>query len=86
MLDAGESLPVLRAVAEHAAEPEYEGGIWAVVDVDPARWDGRVERINITLPRRLLSQIDAYASQRGDTRSGFIAAATRAAMARSSAA
>lgn len=45
-----------------------------------SRFDGRAEKINITLPRRLLAQIDRYAKARGETRSGFLAEAARAAM------
>ncbi|MER2557151.1 MAG: type II toxin-antitoxin system HicB family antitoxin [Candidatus Competibacter denitrificans] len=37
-------------------------------------------KINITLPHRLLAKIDAYAKARGETRSGFLAEAARAAM------
>jgi metal-responsive CopG/Arc/MetJ family transcriptional regulator len=51
-----------------------------MVDVNVARFDGRAEKINITLPRRLLARIDDYARTHGATRSGFLAEAARAAM------
>jgi len=50
------------------------------VDVDVSRFEGKAEKINITLPRRLLAKIDIYAKEHGATRSGFLAEAARAAM------
>ena len=38
--------------------------------------DDRVERINITLPRRVLSRLDGAAAAAGESRSGFIASMT----------
>ncbi|QEP42075.1 type II toxin-antitoxin system HicB family antitoxin [Ectothiorhodospiraceae bacterium BW-2] len=77
--DGGE-VPVPRAIAEHRTNPDYADGVWAAVDVDVSRYDGRSEKINITLPRRLLAKIDDYARTHGATRSGFLADAARAAM------
>ena len=37
---------------------------------------GKARRVNITLPERLLTLMDQYAAQRGETRSGLIAEAT----------
>jgi len=50
-----------------------EGGVWAVVEVDPAVPDDTLERVNISLPRRVLYRLDALARATGETRSGFIA-------------
>lgn len=43
------------------------------------QFDGRAERINITLPRRLLVKIDAFISEHPQfsTRSAFLAEAAR---------
>jgi len=46
--------------------------VWALVDIDGALLDDRAERVNISVPRRILSRIDRYASSRGETRSGFL--------------
>ena len=54
-------------------QPEYAGAVWALVDVDPAKFDTKPERVNISLPRFVLRKIDAYASKRHETRSGFLA-------------
>ncbi|RQQ25991.1 type II toxin-antitoxin system HicB family antitoxin [Burkholderia stagnalis] len=52
--------------------PDYAGAFWAVVDVDPARFDVKPERINISMPRFVLAQIDTYAEAHNETRSGFL--------------
>ncbi len=80
LVEDGGDIPLPQPVALHAANPDYAGGIWALVDVDTTRFDGRAEKINITLPRRILSQVDAYARAHGMTRSGFLAQAAIQAM------
>jgi len=74
MLD-GEPIPLPKGVDQHRNNPDYADGIWALVAVDVARLSGKTKRINITLPERLLAQMDSYATQHGATRSGLIAEA-----------
>jgi metal-responsive CopG/Arc/MetJ family transcriptional regulator len=45
--------------------------------MDATRFEGGAERVNITLPRRLLERIDAYAKAHGQSRSSLLAAAAR---------
>lgn len=78
--EEGGDIPVPRAIGEHRANPDYADGVWAAVEVDVSRFDGRAEKINITVPRNLLAKIDAYAKAHGATRSGFLADAARVAM------
>jgi len=52
---------------------EFAGWVWAVVQVDPAWADERAERVNITLPRRVLALLDNKARLAGETRSAYIA-------------
>lgn len=80
MAEDGEEIPLPRSIAEHRADPDYREGIWAVVEVDVTRHEGYSERIDITLPHRLLARIDEYARSRGTTRSNFLADAARRAM------
>lgn len=77
--DGGDVRPA-RALAEHQADPDFAGWIWAVVEVPVERYFGPAEKINITLPRLLLAKIDERVRARGGTRSGFLAEAARAAM------
>ena len=74
MLDREEAIPQSSSIDSlRAAHPEFAGWVWAVVSVDPARLDDKIERVNITLPRRVLARLDAAARAAGETRSGYIA-------------
>lgn len=73
-------IPLPRPLAEWQRDPEFSGWVWALVDVDLSRFDGRAEKINITLPRRVLARVDDYARSHGLTRSGFLAQAAEKAM------
>ena len=80
IVEEGGEIPAPRAIAEHRANPDFADGVWAAVEVNVSRFDGRAEKINITLPRRLLAKIDDYVRAHGESRSGFLAEAARAAM------
>jgi len=73
-MDAGEAIPMPSDVetlqAKHLAYKEW---MWALVKIDPAVLDDTIERVNISLPRRVLRRLDAQARNAGETRSGFIA-------------
>lgn len=68
-----EPVPSGRAIEHHQKNREFAGGIWAVVDLDLSKLSGKAKRVNITLPERLLAQIDSFASRTGETRSGLLA-------------
>jgi predicted RNase H-like HicB family nuclease len=76
VLDEGGSVPAPTPIEAHRGNPEYSGWIWAVVEVDPAILDDKAERVNTTLPRRVLSRLDSLAKAAGETRSGYIAKLT----------
>jgi predicted RNase H-like HicB family nuclease len=80
IVEEGGEIPAPRAIAEHRANPDFADGVWAAVEVNVSRFDGRAEKINITLPRRLLAKIDDHVRAHGESRSGFLAEAARAAM------
>lgn len=80
IVEAGLEIPLPKLIAEHRQNPDYADGVWATVDVDVSRFDGKAEKINITLPKRLLTRIDEHVRAHGATRSGFLADAARAAM------
>lgn len=80
LIEDGGDIPAMRPLSVHQADPDFTGWIWAVLDVPVERYFGPAEKINITLPRRLLAKIDEYARSHGETRSGFLAEAARAAM------
>ena|SRR5436305_1064263 len=77
LAEKGLDIPAPRSLAEHQANPDLAGAVWVVLDLDVEKYLGRAEKINITVPARLLHRIDEYAQRHGETRSGFL---TRAAV------
>ena len=73
MLDDNEAIPAPSPVSKYSSISEFAGFIWALVEIDPAILDDKAERVNITLPRRVLARLDAKAKEAGETRSGYIA-------------
>lgn len=80
LLDDGLSLPDVTSVERLRKRREYRNGLWFMVDVDPSKLAGPAARVNITLPERLLAQIDRAAAAENMTRSGFLATAALARM------
>ena len=74
MLD-GESIPIPHDIQQYHGDPNYADGTWALVDIDLSKLSGKTRRVNITLPERVLTMMDNYASRHGETRSGLIAQA-----------
>lgn len=73
-MDAGEDIPSPSSIESlQAHHPEFDGWMWALVKIDPAVLDETIERVNISLPRRVLHRLDVLARRAGETRSGFIA-------------
>ena len=72
-LDDGCDIPEPRTISEHQANPDYAGWVWAVVSIDLAELSDKSERVNITLPARVLRRIDKAAKEAGESRSGYIA-------------
>ena len=72
-IERGETAPVPQSIETHRGQ--FDGWVWAVVDVDLSRIADKAERINITMPSRLLARVDARANATGETRSGFLARA-----------
>lgn len=73
-IDAGQDIPQPSSIeALRQAHKEWKNWAWAVVKVDPAALDDTLERVNISLPRRVLRRLDALAGAQGETRSGLIA-------------
>lgn len=73
VMDDGKDIPRPGDIATHRANPEFAGWVWALAEIDPALLEDEVERVNITLPRRILARLDAKAKAAGESRSGFIA-------------
>jgi predicted RNase H-like HicB family nuclease len=76
VLDSGEVIPKPSSLDVLRTNPEFAGWILAVVEIDPALLDDTIERVNITLPRRVLKRLDALAEAAGSSRSGYVAQLT----------
>lgn len=72
-LDAGEDIPKPSSITNLQKKKEFKGYIWAIAEIDPALLSDDIERVNITLPRRVLARLDAKAKSAGENRSAFIA-------------
>ena len=76
LAEDGEEIPLAGAVDDHMNDTEYKGYIWAVVEVDVSRYLGKAEKVNVTLPSRLIHLIDDRVAKDGrfKSRSAFLAA------------
>ena len=77
-IDMGEAVPPASSLDAIRANAAFQGWVFAVVNVDASLFEERSERVNITLPRRVLNRFDALARAAGTSRSGFIAGMTLA--------
>lgn len=77
LVQDGEEIPQGTSIENHRHDPDYEGHdiFFSIVDVDISNLLGKAEKINITLPSRLIRRIDAFVAQHPEykSRSGFLA-------------
>ncbi|ENW92747.1 type II toxin-antitoxin system HicB family antitoxin [Acinetobacter dispersus] len=76
LAEDGEDIPVASPLSKYIDLPEYDGMVWAVTEVDVSRYLGSPEKINVTLPSRLIRKIDDSVGKdkQYKTRSAFLAA------------
>jgi predicted RNase H-like HicB family nuclease len=72
-MDAGTTVPAPSTLENVRRLPGYEGWTIGIVDLDPALFDDSIERVNITLPKRVLRRLDDLATARHQSRGAFIA-------------
>lgn len=75
VLDDGGEIPEPGPIEGHRKNPEFDGWIWALAEVDPAVLSDKAERVNITLPARVLKRVDEAAQESNESRSAFLARA-----------
>ena len=80
LAEDGADIAPAQPLAVHQANSELAGAVWAVVDVPVERYFGPAEKINITVPGRVLARIDAFARRHGESRSGFLVRAAQQVM------
>lgn len=72
LIEHGEVVPRPGAVEDYKDDPEYRGGVWAVVSISPADLRVKARRINISIPQRVLDAVDRFAKAENETRSGLL--------------
>ena len=77
LLMDGEAIPERKLIELHQSNPDFQNGVWALIDVDISKLSSKTVRVNITMPSRVLSIIDEAAARERESRSGLL---TRAAL------
>ncbi len=72
-VNEGNLLPTPSRLDDLPGKEDYAGGIFGFVEIAPSLLAKKSERINISLPTRLLHFLDELAESEGETRSGYIA-------------
>ncbi len=72
-LDDGIVIPAPSRLDEARSLPGYEGWTIGVIELDQDLFDDTIERVNITLPKRVLRRLDDLAAARHQSRGAFIA-------------
>ena len=58
LMDEKKAVPTPKSLETRQKDRMYKGWTWAIIEVDLAELDDKTERINITLPRKVLRVID----------------------------
>lgn len=70
-----EGIKIPAATSLDAIQKRGEAGenvVWFFVEVDVSKLSGKAKRLNITIPERILSEIDDYVSATGGNRSAML--------------
>ena len=58
LAEDGAAIPLASQVSNFLDNEDFKGFIWAIVDIDLSRYLGKAEKVNVTLPSRLIHLID----------------------------
>lgn len=75
-LDQGMSVPAPSSLQAARKLRGYKGWAVGLIELEDTYFDDTAERVNITLPRRVLQRLDDMARAAGQSRSGLIARLT----------
>ena len=59
-VDDGDILPAPSDLADLKSNPEYADGLWVLIPIDESLYLGLAQRINISLPMRLITKMDGF--------------------------
>jgi len=71
-----ELIPIPQVIEKHYQNPDFKDGIWKSVRVDISKISGNSKPIEVTLPEKILTQLDNYAKKQGESRSSLLVQAT----------
>jgi hypothetical protein len=77
-LDQGMPVPSPSSLEEVRKLRGYKGWAVGLIELEDSLFDDTIERVNITLPRRVLRRLDDMARTTGQSRSGLVARLTAA--------
>jgi predicted RNase H-like HicB family nuclease len=80
LVEDGEVIPEPSALDDVMSVPENRDGVVIVVEAKTEL--PRAARINVTMPKDVLEEVDRYAGEHGLSRSGFLVRAAKQAMKR----
>ena len=58
LAEDGEDIPHAKSIEFHQHNSDFQGMAWGLVDIDLSAFLGKAEKINVTLPSRLIAKID----------------------------
>ena len=58
LAEDGADIPLASQICNFLDNEDFKGFIWAIVDIDLSRYLGKAEKVNVTLPSRLIHLID----------------------------
>ncbi|WP_299002340.1 type II toxin-antitoxin system HicB family antitoxin [uncultured Shewanella sp.] len=58
LAEQGELPPLATSVDQHIDNLDYQGWVWALVDIDVEPYMGKANKVNVTLPNLLIKKID----------------------------
>lgn len=73
VLDENKDIPMPSPIEKHVNNPSFKDCLWLFVEFSLDEISDKAERVNITLPARVLRRLDYLAKEIGETRSGYIA-------------
>ena len=71
LMEEGYPVPEPSGLDAHRDNPDYADGTWAIVSVDLSKLM-KAKRVNITMPEHVLTTVDRFAADTGETRSGLL--------------
>ena len=75
LVNEGLDIPLPSNIETYLDDSDYKNMTWAMVDVDVSRYLGKTEKVNVTLPSRLIHLIDAKVAsnkERYKSRSAYL--------------